>query len=97
MAEPLQCQCRYTVARWRSIVRTGLEPHDQLLMIRAGEEKSACLSILITSQQRLRQALRKGYILHPEPRLNQLQERANQIGMIIEVRVQMRMAILAGR
>src|SRR5690348_12193406 len=96
MPQPLQHQSSNAVARRRGIVRTGFEADDQLLMIRAGEEKSTGWPIFVTRQQRPGQTLRKVYVFQPEPRLNELQQRSDHKSMIIQVGIQMRAAVLVG-
>ena len=96
MPQPLQGVSGDAVARGRSVVVAGLDAVDQCLVIVAGEEEAAC-SILEMGQQGIAERFAEGQQAGIEFRLQQFQHGLEQIGVIVEIGVQVGVAVLAGR
>ena len=70
---------------------------NEFFVIVAGEEKAPLLPILELFQQHVGECAGKLQIRPAEPRLQQFQQGIQHEGIIIQIGIQMRLAILAGR
>ena len=85
------------VARRRGIVRPDLVALDQHFVVVAGEEESAVLLVFEACQQRIGELHRKGQVCTAVFGLQQFQQRIQQKRMIVQIGVQVRLAVLVRR
>src|SRR5436309_14633294 len=79
--QALQGERRHAVSRRRGVVVAGLGAVDQPLVIVAGEEEPAVLLVLELLEQHLGEVLAKSERARVEFRLQELQERGEEIGI----------------
>ena len=96
MPQPLQRERGNAVARRRGVVVARFAAMDEFFVIVAGEEKAAVLCIFKLIEQPLRQRAREHQIISAKLGLHQLQQRIEQKRVVVEVRIQMRLAVFAG-
>ncbi len=78
------------VARRRRIVVPGLGPVKEPLVVVAREEESTVLGVLELVQQDVRELPRPCVVLGAKPRLQELQQRAEQESVVVEIGVEVR-------
>ena len=95
MPEAVQRERRHPVARRRRVVVPGLGRLDQPLVVVAGEEEAAAFAVLEALQQRARRArCANSRSSRAEIGLQHLEQRSEQEGVVVEVGVEMRAAVL---
>src|SRR5216117_3794741 len=97
MAKPGECQRRNSVSGGRGIVVAGFAPENQLLVIVAGEEKSTCTAILEVLEQRIGNPGCELEVRFAESRLEHLQRRGQQEGVVVHIGVEVSTAVLVCR
>ena len=90
----MQGQRRHAITRGRGIVVAGLGAVNQLLVIVTGEKEAAMLAILKLLEQSIRECARELHILDAKLALHQLQQSVEQKRVVIQVGVQVRLAVL---
>ena len=88
---------RDAVARRHGFIAEGLAAVNELLMILRGEEKSAAIGIFELIEQHVCQLARECQVAAAPTGLQQLQQGIRQEGVVIEIRGQVRAAILVSR
>ncbi len=92
----LQRERRDAVSRGRGVVVARLGTLDQPLVVVAGEIKPAAVPVLELVEQHLGQIRCETEQVRVEIRLHQLDQRKNQVRVIVEIRVEMRAPVLRG-
>src|SRR5262249_59930692 len=72
----------------RGVLVAGLGAMDQLLMVMAGEEETALVLVLEALEQRLREVLGERERVGVEIGLDQLEQRGEQEGVVVQVGVE---------
>ncbi len=94
--QPQQDQGGNAIARGRGIVEIRLGALDELFVIVAGEIKAAALPVFKLFEQYLGQAADECQIVGAEIRLQHLEDRLRQIGVVVEIGIEMGLAVLVG-
>src|SRR6266850_4460039 len=76
------------------MVMAGLGPVKEALVALAGEEEATCFRVLELRQQRLGQLGREGQILRREARLQELEQRRDEVRVVVQVSVEVRASVL---
>ena len=79
------------------IVAQGFRAMHQYLMIVGGEEKAACLAVLKMREQHLEELLRERELISVKAQLLKLENGVRKIGIVIQIRIQVRAPVLVGR